>query len=67
MGPAVRDITLTSNMRFLKITYDDSSFVVVDRTASSPAQAILGHSAGHFERVTGLHWLSNRETKPAMG
>jgi len=41
-------------MRFLKIKYSDSSFVIVDRTVMSPAQAIMGYQYGHFEEVTGL-------------
>jgi len=31
-GPAVQNMQMTSNMRFLLITYADSSFVIVDRT-----------------------------------
>jgi hypothetical protein len=36
-GPPVEQIGLTYNMRFLLIKYADSSFVVIDRTASSPS------------------------------
>ena len=32
LGPPVESIETTSNLRFLKIKYRDSSFVIVDRT-----------------------------------
>lgn len=53
-GPPVCDIQTTSNLRFLKIKYSDSSFVVIDRSVMNPEQAIIGHQYGHFEAVTGL-------------
>ena len=30
-------------MRFLKIKYRDSSFVIIDRTVGSPSEAIMGY------------------------
>jgi hypothetical protein len=53
-GPPVCDIQTTSNLRFLKIKYQDSSFVVIDRSIMSPEQAIMGYQYGHFEAVTGM-------------
>jgi hypothetical protein len=41
-------------MRFIKIQYSDSSFVVVDRTFTIPKDAIIGSHFGHFENVTGI-------------
>ena len=57
LGPAVVAIELTTNMRFLKISYADLSFVMIDRTSNSPQQAIMGSQFGHFDCVTGLQWL----------
>jgi hypothetical protein len=36
------------------IKYMDSSFVMIDRSVATPSQAIMGHSFGHFQRVTGI-------------
>lgn len=36
VGPPVIDIQTTSNLRFLKIKYSDSSFVVIDRSVLNP-------------------------------
>ena len=36
IGPPVDSIETTSNMRFLKIRYSDSSFVMIDRTVLQP-------------------------------
>jgi hypothetical protein len=47
VGPPVDSIETTSNMRFLKIRYSDSSFVMIDRTVLQPEEAILGHQFGH--------------------
>lgn len=57
-GPAVVDLQITGNMRFLMVSYADSSFAVIDRTCQSPYEAILGHSFGHFDRVSGLQWIT---------
>ena len=54
IGPPVDSIECTSNMRFLKVRYSDSSFVMIDRTVMQPEQAILGHQFGHHQAVTGL-------------
>lgn len=43
VGPPVIDIQTTSNLRFLKIKYSDSSFVVIDRSVLNPEQAIMGY------------------------
>lgn len=50
-------------MRFLMIKYQDSSFTVIDRTAKSPSQAIMGYSYGHFEEISGLTWLNTTNRK----
>ena len=57
LGPPVESIETTSNLRFLKIKYRDSSFVIVDGTVGSPAEAIMGYQYGHFEAITGLQWI----------
>jgi hypothetical protein len=36
IGPPVHSIETTSNMRFLKVCYTDSSFVMIDRTVMQP-------------------------------
>ena len=40
------------------IKYSDSSFVMLDRSVGSPSQAIMGHSFGHFQRVSGMQWIT---------
>jgi len=70
LGPEVSDIFTTQNMRFLCVKYRDSSFVVIDRTIQDARQAILGYQFGHFERVSGLQWVSqskrNRRQKTSL-
>ena len=56
-GPPTRSIELTNNLRFIKIQYADSSFVVVDRTQTSPKDAIIGHHFGHFDSISDIQWL----------
>lgn len=51
-------VQTTMNMRYLMIKYSDSSFVMIDRSVGSPSQAIMGHSFGHFQRVTGMQWIT---------
>lgn len=60
IGPPVNNIQLTQNLRFLWIRYSDGSFALVDRTIHNPRQAILGYSCGHFESISGLQWMSQR-------
>lgn len=50
-------------MRFLLVKYSDSSYAVLDRTASNPQQAIIGYSYGHFESVAGLQWVAPSSKK----
>lgn len=58
-GPPVTSIQSTKDKRFLMVTYQDSSFAVVDRkVVTSPSDAILGYQYGHFETITGLQWMS---------
>jgi hypothetical protein len=54
MGPPVTFVSTTMNLRYLMIKYSDSSFVMIDRSVNSPSQAIMGHSFGHFQRVSGM-------------
>lgn len=64
LGPQVKNIFTTHNMRFLCIKYEDSSFVVIDRTIQDARQAILGYQFGHFEKVSGLQWvISSKKSK----
>ena len=55
LGPPVTGIESTKDKRFLMVSYQDSSFAVVDRqVVSSLSDAILGYQFGHFETITGL-------------
>lgn len=56
-GPPIWNIESTQNMRFMKICYSDSSFVMIDRTVKNPQQAIMGHAFGHHQEITGLQWM----------
>ena len=58
MGPPVAFVGTTLNTRYLMIKYSDSSFVMLDRSVGSPSQAIMGHSFGHFQRVSGMQWMT---------
>ena len=58
MGPPVAFVQTTLNLRYLMVKYTDSSFVMIDRSVGTPSQALMGHSFGHFQRVTGLQWVS---------
>ncbi len=50
-------IVSTHNLRFLLISYLDSSFVVLDRAVQAASSSILGYSFGHFQEVTALSWI----------
>lgn len=68
VGPPVRGIESTKDKRFLKITYSDSSFAVIDRqVVSSLSDAILGYQYGHFEGITGLQWMGANQSNPVGG
>jgi hypothetical protein len=58
IGPPVTFVATTSNMRFLMIRYQDSSFAMIDRTVQTPQQAIMGYQFGHFQRVSGIQWMN---------
>ena len=65
VGPPVESIETTANMRFLKIKYRDSSFVIIDRTVGVPSEAIMGYQHGHFEAITGLQWMGQNSSNKA--
>ena len=55
MGPPTTEIQATKDKRFIMITYQDSSFAVIDRqVVTSLSDSILGYQYGHFESITGL-------------
>ena len=68
VGPPVSGIQTTKDKRFLMVTYEDSSFAVVDRTVvTSMSEAILGYQYGHFESITGLQWIGSNNSKMMGG
>ena len=68
VGPPVSGIRTTKDKRFLMVTYEDSSFAVVDRTVvTSMSEAILGYQYGHFESITGLQWIGSNNSKMMGG
>ena len=68
VGPPVSGIESTKDKRFLKLTYADSSFAVIDRqVVSSLSDAILGYQYGHFEGITGLQWMGSNQSNQVGG